>query len=677
MSKLVRKIASAIGGVATGLSSIGSFSDNANAAVMQIETLPSVTNWRRDGLTPYTIEVKFDSTQFSTKIVNEVDWKLTIPSGVSSYLVPVSANLPDSINNPSQNSQDAFYNILCKPIGGISNVVKSFVSGVSSNNVRASNTSLTGFTNKDFAHGLLGLYTLTVSSTASLGNYTPTLSSVLAYDSAGVSYKLTSSNLTITNNSFNIVNVPAASLTNLVNATIVEGGSATLGATVNNNVASADDLYLNISATIGSGSANIGALSPSSTGRISSLGNKAYTFSASSDNIGVNTINFSTSGTGIDATNSLANSTAGLSLTVYNHSLPTFSLSGTTTNQTINVNALKGAQNVGDNFYIGNMAGFRTGVDYDGGNQTGSSLITIENPSDIVNLAAEASSRNYTVGVNASNYGTISRTGVFNFSDTEVGLLSGRAGQKDLTLVVNANVGNATADASNGLYNFGSGLVGYVAAGGNMAGLESRVFATENGAQVALGSVAKIDEGIKTSAGNITESWRARTTGEMSIKEGGTQSYPLLPAYAFNLLSDVVNIQGTGSDPYALEISYDQDKIEGSLNESQLAARGDIYLVRLNGNQWERAGNTGMFINGAFVPGQQLGTCWVNTANHTAGAYVDQSGYYAIVPDAATLALLGIGGAGIALRRRRQAGPGFKIPFSSKEIASDYRNNQD
>jgi hypothetical protein len=125
------------------------------------------------------------------------------------------------------------------------------------------------------------------------------------------------------------------------------------------------------------------------------------------------------------------------------------------------------------------------------------------------------------------------------------------------------------------------------------------------------------------------------------------------------LASDVVDITGTGSDVFVLELSYD--------GNTAVALYGSEVAVELgwfdpDTNTWKNAvaGNTGgtptfagdRAYNSAtdFV----LGTYGVDTTANTVWAVINHNSDFAAVPEPSTYALLGVAGAFLVLFRRRK-----------------------
>ncbi len=117
----------------------------------------------------------------------------------------------------------------------------------------------------------------------------------------------------------NVIPASISLSTSTSSAGIITGGSTTLGATVGNTAATGSaSLNSTLSAAVTAGSATLGAVTPA-TGTIAPGTNQASTVSATSTNIGVNTITFTA--TDINANNSPQ--TADVNLTVLAHASPT------------------------------------------------------------------------------------------------------------------------------------------------------------------------------------------------------------------------------------------------------------------------------------------------------------------------------------------------------------------
>ena len=107
-------------------------------------------------------------------------------------------------------------------------------------------------------------------------------------------------------------------------ATIITGGTATVGMTVSNSPTSGYNLNYTLSAAVQSGSATLGAIS-SGTGSLAPGGSQACTVPATSTTLGVTMISF----TGSDPNSSNLSQTATATLTVLDHAAAAFTNSGT------------------------------------------------------------------------------------------------------------------------------------------------------------------------------------------------------------------------------------------------------------------------------------------------------------------------------------------------------------
>ena len=106
-------------------------------------------------------------------------------------------------------------------------------------------------------------------------------------------------------------------LGNVSNATIISGGTATVGASVSNSPSSGYNLNYTVGTTAQSGSATLGTVTFGS-GSLAPSASQSCTVSATSTNLGLNTISF----TANDPNASNSPQTISATLTVLGHSAP-------------------------------------------------------------------------------------------------------------------------------------------------------------------------------------------------------------------------------------------------------------------------------------------------------------------------------------------------------------------
>ncbi len=251
----------------------------------------------------------------------------------------------------------------------------------------------------------------------------------------------------------------AVALGGAVNATIISGGTGTLGATVTNSatsstlygmtqyggssgngtvfsltVSGANNLNYTLAGTVQSGSATLGTIT-SGTGSLASGASQPCTVTASSTNLGVNTIALTAS----DPNSSNLSQTTTASLTVLDHAAAAFANGGTTLSLDFG-NVELGSGTHALQFQIENLfATYRAGLDLDSVTVLSDPLgVFSTNAAPFTDLAPGATSGLYDLYLDTSQLGELSGEYEFNLSDEKD--LSGHAGTQTLTLDVTADV---------------------------------------------------------------------------------------------------------------------------------------------------------------------------------------------------------------------------------------------
>ena len=404
------------------------------------------------------------------------------------------------------------------------------------------------------------------------------------------------------------------------------------------------------------------------SGTVAPGSSQPCTVSACSTNFGPNTVSFTAS----DPNSSNGSQTTTATLTVLDHSNASLSPSGVQTTQPISFgNVLRGATIPSQTFTIYNLAA-NTSAQYTA-NLALTGFTPPNNPAFQTNLAnfngltavSGSNGNTFSVSPNTSNY--MSGSGTISMSASQLvddGTLPGAGSNNNggLTITLDGNVGNATAYATNSQTSFGPALTAPVAQNASYTNLESKAtVALSPSAGIAgysmVGSTATILAGTNSSgsAQTVSMAWRTQTLAERTS-----------PA----LISDVVQLVLEGNsgqtDPFVLQMTYNPALLPlGAGSEGQWAANEGIYLGWLDNGTWVNAvtGNYGTnndyFVGiGAWNGNTTLGDWGVNTANHTVWAVVNYNGDFAVVPEPATLVLLGVGFVcfGAYAWRKRSAG---------------------
>jgi hypothetical protein len=217
-----------------------------------------------------------------------------------------------------------------------------------------------------------------------------------------------------------------------------------------------------------------------------------------------------------------------------------------------------------------------------------------------------------------------------------------------------------------------------ISQGGSFAGLQTQLSNTSSLPTGIGATAAMLLAGTASTATNVTMTWRDPTAGE----QAGQYGHPLF--------SDVVNLGGTGTSPYVLQMSFGSAGIlahTSFTSVAQAAAAGQIYIGYNTGATggtgtpaWSNYGNNGIpsstatngtpylgtyasfaaAVNGGPITATNLGNFvgdWgVNPANDTAWAIVagGTTGEFAVVPEPGTLALLAAGALSLAIAYRRR-----------------------
>ena len=379
-------------------------------------------------------------------------------------------------------------------------------------------------------------------------------------------------------------------------------------------------------------------------------------------------------------------------LTVYDHSNASLSSNAIQTTQIINFGSfLKGAAPpLNRSFTLYNVAqntsaAYTSNLKLTSFSATGDPALTT-NLSTFNGLTAASGSNGmtYSASLNTANYTTTSGSNIITMSASQLAddsSLPGAGSNNDgaITVTLQGNVGNATADASNSPAAFGPALTASVAGSGSYANLESKVTATTgSGGAGMVGTTATILAGAASVSTTASMAWRTAATNPQSgVKEG--------------FVSDVLDLTGIGvvdgqtkdgsvhTDTFVLQMDYDPLAVTArtGLAEQAAAAAGLIQMDYLDmgpdgiagtaDDHWERAvvGNFGSS-NDHFVGVEpwnndmNLGDWGVNTSNHTVWAVLDHNSQFAVTPEPSTLPLLAAGAVGLAgyvWRQRKRKRP--------------------
>ncbi len=267
------------------------------------------------------------------------------------------------------------------------------------------------------------------------------------------------------------------------------------------------------------------------------------------------------------------------SLTVLDHSNASLSSTATQTTQTLNFgNVLKGATIPSQNFTIYNVAAnttaeYTANLKLTGSTASGDGALTT-NLSTFNGLAA-GSGTACTASLDTSKYTTMGiKTITMSASQlADDSTLPGAGSNNNgaITVTLQGNVGNATADASNSPASFGSRLTAPVAQNASYANLESKVTATSgSGGAGMVGSTASILAGIASAPATVSMAWRtAASNPQTGVQEGFTSD--VLDLSGMAVVDTQTKDGSVHADTFVLQMNYDPLGVIARTGLSELA----------------------------------------------------------------------------------------------------------
>ena len=440
-------------------------------------------------------------------------------------------------------------------------------------------------------------------------------------------------------------------LSNVVNDTIITGGTGLLGCRVTNTAgAGSANLDYTLGAGVKTGSVSLGAVQPG-TGSLAPSQGADNTVTAGSTLVGQNVVTFTCTDAG--ATNSPQAVDA--TLTVLDPSHASLAAGSALVEQTIDFGLLLRNAVVPSrpfaitNRAVGHPAEETAGLDLDSFTPNGGSPLTT-NLATFTNHPAGGTD-SFAASLATGTKGEFARTVTIGLSDRDLPG-AGAPGSQTLAVHLQAVVGNAVAGRDGYL---GPYLSANVKPGGPYAGLESTVVRTRGeGEQEMVGSTATILAGDNNTIWEVMVgmAWRTRLTSETDLCSDVMS------------LAMIAGIPGpasegpAGDEAHVLQIDYDEALLPA--DEATMAGAGELFLGyftaadgwlnAIEGNDGENTGTPN--VQGPWKGQMALGTWGVDIDRDVVWAVLDYSAcYHAVAPEPTALCLLGLGG--LALLRRR------------------------
>ena len=380
---------------------------------------------------------------------------------------------------------------------------------------------------------------------------------------------------------------------NTINGTIIAGGTATLGATVTNLAASgANNLNFSLGTTVLSGSATLGTMT-SGTGSLAASASRSCTVSATSTNLGINTISLTASDP--NAFNGSQTTTA--TLTVLGHAID--SVAVTAGNGFV---AHVGALGLSASITLSNATGPLSDLEVDSVSM-GSGTLSGLSPAYYLSAG---SSQVYMATFNAGNTaGSFSNTVTFTVGDNQS--LPGANGLGSLTATITGSVFSGAAkwtSTSDSVWSNVASWTDTKAAGVNATPGTFSAFANTDSATFdGTGTVLALSlSGANPSLKSLSFSNSSYTLSDGTLNLSSNSGPAMVTVYS-------------GTQTIASTVALSSDVSIGLLAGSQLTLLGNVSgsgAMSLNGGGELILSGTNSYTGGTAV---DAGTLYVTNSN--------------------------------------------------------------